>query len=133
MIIRCINIKPHSLTPDHPIVRGSKWVKVIIILVSAGVFLGACSQNSEQAEVMQIVAVETPVVADDPTTVSSQTSASEIEVTQTVETVSDELAAVPMAESPSGSDMTVSPLPERAGPRIQTSGTVPMYKLVWNR
>ena len=93
MIIRCINIKPHSLTPDHPIVRGSKWVKVIIILVSAGVFLGACSQNSEQAEVMQIVEVETPVVAevaDDPTTVSSQTSASEIEVTQAVETVSDE-------------------------------------------
>ena len=110
-----------------------KWVRVIIIFVSAGIFLGACSKNSEQAEVMQIVEVETPVVADDPTTVSSQTSASEIEVTQAVETVSDESSTLSTIEPTSISDQIIFDLPGRAGQRIQTSGTVPMYKLVWNR
>lgn len=106
-----------------------KWVKVVIILVSAGVFLGACSNNSEQAEVMQVVEVETPMVADNPTTVSSQTSASEIEVTKAVETVSDESSTLSTIEPTSISDQIIFDLPERPGPRVQTSGTVPHVQI----
>ena len=40
------------------------WPKVIIILISVGTFLGACSNNPEQAEVTEVVEVETPVATE---------------------------------------------------------------------
>ena len=44
-----------------------KWPKVIIILISVGTLLGACSNNPEQAEVTQVVEVETPVATENST------------------------------------------------------------------
>lgn len=106
-----------------------KWIGVIIIFVVAGVFLGACSNNSEQAEGMQIVEVEPPVVTADSANESPPTSAFESEVLQTVETESDEPPTVPSIDPTSISDQTVFDLPERAGPRVQTTGSVPHMQI----
>ena len=50
-----------------------KWPKVIIILISVGTLLGACSNNPEQAEMTEVVEVEPPVVAENSTNEFSQT------------------------------------------------------------
>ena len=50
-----------------------KCIKVIIILIGVGTLLGACSNNPEQAEVTQVVEVETPVVAENSSNGFSQT------------------------------------------------------------
>ena len=84
-----------------------KWIKVISILISVGAFLGACSNNPEQAEVTQVVEGETAVVVDDST----------------------ESSVVSTPKSTSTPDLIVFPLPERSGPRTQTSGTVPHVQI----
>ncbi|KAA3663402.1 MAG: phospholipase [Chloroflexi bacterium] len=91
-----------------------KWLKVIIILVTVGILLGACSNNPEEAEVNQDIEA-------DPTEV-----AQEIEADPTVEPTS---IPDPTVEPISTSDPTVFPLPERAGPRTKTSGTVPHVQI----
>ena len=53
-----------------------KWIKVIIILMIFGTFLGACANNPEQGERTQDVEVEAPAGAESPTNESSQTSES---------------------------------------------------------
>ena len=61
-------------------------MKVIIILISVGALLGACSNNPEQTELTQVVGVDTPVVPESPTNESSQTSGSGVEVETPVDT-----------------------------------------------
>jgi phospholipase/carboxylesterase len=77
-----------------------RWIKVFSILISVGVLLGACANNPEQAE-----------------------------VTQVAEAVPDQSSVVPTGESTSMPDLIVFPLPERSGPRTQTSGTVPHVQI----
>jgi hypothetical protein len=84
-----------------------KWIKVISLLISVGALLGACSNNPEQVEVAEVVEVETPVVAENST----------------------ESSAVPALNSTSMPDLFVFPLPERSGPRTQTTGTVPHVQI----
>jgi phospholipase/carboxylesterase len=77
-----------------------KWTKVIIVLISVGALLGACSNNPEQAE-----------------------------VTHVDEADSDESSALPTIGSTSMPNLTVFPLSERSGPRTKTSGTVPHVQI----
>jgi phospholipase/carboxylesterase len=111
----------------------NKWVKVIIILTSAGTFLGGCLNNPEQAEVTQVVEVETPIVAENPTNESSQTSGLgvEVETPGVIENSTKELpqTVVPAVNSTSFPEPIVFPLPDRSGPRTQTSGTVPHVQI----
>jgi glyoxylase-like metal-dependent hydrolase (beta-lactamase superfamily II) len=51
-----------------------KWPKVIIILISVGTLLGACSNNPEQAAVAEVIEVETPVATEYSTNEFPQTS-----------------------------------------------------------
>lgn len=84
-----------------------KWITVIFIPITVVTILGACSNNSEQAEMTQVVEEETSVVVVDVT----------------------ESSAVPTVIATSTPDLIVFPLPERTGPRIQTSGTVPHVQI----
>jgi hypothetical protein len=92
---------------------------MIIILFSVGTLLGACSNNPEQAEkqveVTQVVEVETPAATEFST--------------NEYPTNADESSAVPTDELSSMSDLIVFPLPERSGPRTQTTGTVPHVQI----
>ena len=84
-----------------------KWVKAIIILLSVGTFLGACSNNPKQAEVTQVAEEETSVVTKEST----------------------ESSVVSTPKPTSTPDLIVFHLPDRAGPRTQTSGTVPHVQI----
>lgn len=84
-----------------------KWITVIFIPITVVTILGACSNNSEQAEMTQVVEEETSVVVVDVT----------------------ESSAAPTVIATSTPDLIVFPLPERTGPRIQTSGTVPHVQI----
>lgn len=84
-----------------------KWIKVTTILVTLGTFLGACSNNPEQADVAQVVELETPVIVENST----------------------ESSAIPTPESTIMPDLTVSTLPDRSGPRTRTTGTVPHVQI----
>jgi hypothetical protein len=84
-----------------------RWVKVIIILIGAGTLLGACLNNPEQVEMTQIGEVDTPAVE------FSSTASS----------------AVPTPKSTSTPEIIVLTLPERSGPRTQTSGSVPHVQI----
>lgn len=84
-----------------------KWITVIFIPITVVTILGACSNNSEQAEMTQVVEEETPIVVVDVT----------------------ESSAAPTVIATSTPDLIVFPLPERTGPRIQTSGTVPHVQI----
>ena len=80
------------------------WVYVIIVFITVGALLGACSSNPEPAEVTQVVEAEPTVVLENST----------------------ESSAIPTDKSTSMSNL---PLPERSGPRTQTSGTVPHVQI----
>ena len=82
-----------------------RWIKVISILISVGVLLGACANNPEQAEVAQIA----ETVPNQSAPVQSPT--------------------ISPGEPTSMPDLIALPLPERAGPRTQTSGTVPHVQI----
>ena len=82
-----------------------RWIKVISILISVGVLLGACANNPEQAEVTQVAEA------------ASDQSAP------------DQSPTVLPGEPTSMPDLIALPLPERAGPRTQTSGTVPHVQI----
>ncbi|WP_420630366.1 luciferase family protein [Candidatus Leptofilum sp.] len=84
-----------------------KWIKMIIILISVGILLVGCSNNPEQGEVTQVIARETPEIVEN----------------------SSESLATPTPNSTSTPDLIVSPLPERSGPRTQTSGTIPHVQI----
>lgn len=84
-----------------------KWITVIFIPITVVTILGACSNNSEQAEMTQVVEEGTPIVVVDVT----------------------ESSAAPTVIATSTPDLIVFPLPERTGPRIQTSGTVPHVQI----
>lgn len=84
-----------------------KWAKAIITLIGIGTLLAACLNNPEQAEVTQVVEVEPPVIVENST----------------------ESSPVPTDESTTMSDLTLFSLPERSGPRTQTSGTVPHVQI----
>ena len=81
-----------------------KWVYVIIVFITVSTFLSACSSNTEPAEVTQVVEAEPTVVLENST----------------------ESSAMPTDKSTSMSDL---PLPDRSGPRTQTSGTVPHVQI----
>ncbi len=84
-----------------------KWIQVLIILMTVVTLLGACSNNPEQAEVTQAIEEEASVVAEEST----------------------ESSVVSTPKSTSTPDRIIFPLPERAGPRTQTSGTVPHVQI----
>lgn len=98
-----------------------KWLKVIIIIIGVGILLGGCSSNIEESEdvieVTQVVEEEAPTAAD--------TSPSE-QPTSIIET---SIAPTDEPTSISESDLTVFPLPERSGPRAETTGTVPHVQI----
>ena len=116
-----------------------RWIIVIIIFVSVGMLLGACSNNPEKADVAQVVEAATPVVIENSTNEFPQTSVHGVEVTQDVEMETPAVienstkelpqTIVPTVESTSIPDLIVFPLPERSGPRTQTSGTVPHVQI----
>lgn len=79
-------------------------LKIVIPLIITAALLGACSTHPETAE-------ETPAIVVEPTVIMEN---------------STESTAMPMDKSTSISDQ---PLPERLGPRTQTSGTVPHVQI----
>ena len=81
-----------------------KFVYVIIVFITVGVSMSACSSNPEPAEVTQVVEAEPTVVLENST----------------------DSSALPTEKSTSMTDL---PLPERSGPRTQTSGTVPHVQI----
>lgn len=85
----------------------NKLIEVTTLLVIVGTLLGACSSSPEQADVAQVDEMESPVV---------------------IESLA-ESSAVPTSISTIISDPVVSALPERSGPRIQTTGTVPHVQI----
>jgi len=121
------------------------WIKVIIILISVAILLGACSNDPEQDEVTQVIELEPLFATEFPTDAPPTKQIEEqVEVTQVVEEETstvmeaptdessiepDEPTAIPTNESISGSDLNFVPLPERSGPRTQTSGTVPHIQI----
>ena len=82
-----------------------KPVKAIFILICAGLFLVACTNTPEEAEVVQLIEAE-------PTIASTSTPVVVVEPTET-----EESTAMP--------ELIDFILPERAGLRTQTSGRVP--------
>lgn len=96
-----------------------KRITVIAALVAAIALLSACSTNlelaEEQGEVAQVVAADTPVATESSTDEET--------------TGPRDSSTVPTVAPTSSLDLTVSPLPERAGPRVQTSGTVPHVQI----
>ncbi|KAA3643024.1 MAG: phospholipase [Chloroflexi bacterium] len=77
----------------------SNWIKIIAIAISAAALIGACSNNPEQAE------GEAPEVAENIPTEGPPT--------------------VENTEQPAESDGSGDMLPEKPGPRIETTGSVP--------
>ncbi len=96
-----------------------KWVKMILILISVATLLGACSSNPERAEGQVDVTQAVEEVASVATEGSKNEPSSNIE----------ESSAAPPVESTSMPDLIVFPLPERSGPRTQTSGIVPHVQI----
>ncbi|WP_420632247.1 luciferase family protein [Candidatus Leptofilum sp.] len=97
-----------------------KWIKVLIILITAVTLLGACSGNQEQADGIQINEVATPEVAENST--------------YDEEYYYDDLELPPNEEENETSDESLAEtshfsLPERSGARTQTSGTVPHVQI----
>ena len=92
-----------------------QWIKMPLILITLGILFSACSGNPEQLE--ERVEVTTSVAAE--TLVTTKSSINE------QPTESAEALAAPTDEPKAMSEPTVFTLPERAGPRTQTSGTVP--------
>ena len=82
-----------------------RWINVFSILISVGVLLGACANNPEQAEVAQIA----ETVPNQSAPVQSPT--------------------ISPGEPTSMPDPIALPLPERAGSRTQTTGTVPHVQI----
>ena len=74
---------------------------LIIILVTVGILFVACSNNLEQ----------------------------QTEITSVIEADSSESVALPTIGATSMPNQTFSPLPERSGPRTQTSGIVPHVQI----
>ena len=106
-----------------------KLMKVLIGILIISVLIGACSNDPDQASVTQLTEVETSSVTTDPTNESPPTSAFESEESQAIETESDEPSTVSTIEPTSISDQIIFDLPERAGPRVQTTGTVPHVQI----
>ena len=84
-----------------------RWSIMLLTLIGVGMLLGACVNNPEPADATEVYEAETPIVVEHST----------------------ESSAVPIAQSPSAGDPNVFPLPERSGPRTQTSGTVPHVQI----
>lgn len=86
----------------------NQWKKAIVTLMVVGILLSACSNSPEQivepTEVATDVATEQPPISDE-SPVDLTTNPTEI------------------------SDLNVFTLPERSGPRTQTSGTVPHVQI----
>ena len=82
-----------------------RWIKVFSILISVGALLGACANNPEQAEVTQVAEAVS------------------------VQSAPDQSPTVPPGEPTSMPDLIALPLPERAGLRTQTTGTVPHVQI----
>lgn len=77
----------------------NNWIKVITILISATTTLGACSGNPEQTEA---------------------------EAPESAENTADELSPTSESTEPSPeSEALIESLPERPGPRTETTGSVP--------
>lgn len=104
-------------------------IKVLISVLTIGVLTGACSNDPDQAGVTQVTEIETSSVTDDSANEAPQTSASESEESQAIEAESDEPSTVPTIEPTSISDQIIFDLPERAGPRVQTTGSVPHVQI----
>ena len=83
---------------------------LISVVISLGVLV-ACEDNQDIPVGDNLVDNENTVTSDEATAVS------------------DESLAVPTVNSTSIPDLTVFPLPERSGPRTQTSGTVPHVQI----
>lgn len=83
---------------------------LISVIVALGVLV-ACNNNQDIPVGDSLADDEITVILDEPTAVS------------------DESIAVPTAKSTSMPGPIVSPLPERSGPRTQTSGTVPHVQI----
>ncbi len=86
-------------------------IELILILITVGIFLSACSGNSEQlGEGVEATITTESAINEQPTE-------------------STETPATPTDEPTTMSDPTVFPLPERAGARTQTTGTVPHVQI----
>ena len=101
-----------------------KRIKVMAILISVGIFLGACSNSPEQVkeedEVAQVVETAVPTATENVT--DEQSASPDESPTEPPATESPATATPPP-------DLVVVPLPERSGPRTQTSGTVPHVQI----
>ena len=93
-----------------------RWINVIIF-ISVGVFLSACSNNLEQTDATQLpetVPITQPISMPETAVQPTSTPMPEMTVQPT---------------STSIPDVTIFHLPERSGARTQTSGTVPHVQI----
>ncbi|MEM7332537.1 MAG: luciferase family protein [Chloroflexota bacterium] len=85
----------------------NKWMKWALIAFGMGLFFGGCANNAESTDAIEVVEV-TPLAP-------------------IVDTL--ELTAVSTTAPLSTPEVVVFDLPERSGPRTQTSGTVPHVQI----
>ena len=131
------SIKKHKIKTERMINKKKqtpRWVITALILCCMSLLLGACSSNAEDAEVAQVVtAVPTsePTAMPEPTTAPTEVVATEVvEEPPTSEPTSTPNSTVEPTDEPASiAAIAVFDLPERSGPRTQTTGSVPHVQI----